>query len=77
MKRELVLLELTDSSKMFEPYRHMGIRMDMSNRIKYDDKRGMWKVIWKDKDCKQEFKTSGEAMQHLRDLHDKKKTAEY
>lgn len=43
--------------------------MDTANRIKYDEVRGMWKVISKGKELADEFKTSGDAFKHLTGLN--------
>jgi hypothetical protein len=46
--------------------------MDAANRIKYDEVRGMWKVIHGGKELTNEFKSSGEAFKHLQTLTPKK-----
>jgi hypothetical protein len=51
--------------------------MDMERRIKYDDKRGCWRVIFNGKVTTDELKTSGEAYQLMSEFISKKKEPKY
>lgn len=54
-----------------------GSLMDMERRIKYDDKRGCWRVIFNGKVTTDELKTSGEAYQLMSEFISKKKEPKY
>lgn len=52
-----------------------GNIMDVTQRIKYNDKEGHWEVIFNGKVITKAFKTSGEAFQYLADLKSGKEKA--
>jgi len=54
-----------------------GNIMDVTQRIKYNDKEGHWEVLFNGKVIKQAFKTSSEAYQHLDELRRKVKEPKY
>jgi hypothetical protein len=47
---------------------------NLSDRIKYDASRGVWRVLFNGKEVEQDFKTSADAYTHLVSLKNPKPT---